>query len=136
MWTLHIMRFCKIPFFERKSSRKGTSPSPEALAEILHKTIYMNDFSPLKLKEITEKILSTNDTIKLKSYFEEYLTEYNKINFRPDLIDGKNQALKILNDSFEQHYFNCAQENENRYDLKDLVFSLANMSNFINLNIV
>lgn len=94
----------------------------------------MNNIIPSKLKQIVENILATNEPDKLKIYFNEYLCEYEKINFNPSLIEGKNLNLKILNESFKQHYQNCIDESQNRFDTKDLVISFAIAADFIKMN--
>ena len=94
----------------------------------------MNNVISSKLKQIVENILATNEPHKLKIYFNEYLYEYEKINFKPSLIEGKNLTLKVLNDSFNQHYQNCTDKSQNRFDTTDLVLSFANAANFIVIN--
>lgn len=94
----------------------------------------MNNVISLKLKQIVKNILATNEPDKLKIYFNEYLLEYEKIDFEPSLIEGKNLTLKILNDSFNQHYQNCIDKSQNRFDTTDLILSFANTTSFIAIN--
>lgn len=94
----------------------------------------MNNVISLKLEQIVENILATNEPNKLKIYFNEYLLEYEKIDFKPSLVEGKNLTLKILNNSFNRHYQNCADNSQNRFDITDLVLSFANAANFIVIN--
>lgn len=86
------------------------------------------------MDEISEAIMSTSNPEKLDNLWNQYIIELNKIIFKPEVVEGMNKAFKILKDSFDLYRNNCIQDNTNKFDLKDLLFSFVTMKQMIEMN--